>query len=180
MPDVTYIPEIESGLALEKDVSDSDQLTPKQELEMRIRTIKLLADLSGEPIIPTKKNVKQATDLAKAMLEDPKVRPQFSKYPNETLAFLAGMVARMNVMIVDDLAEMKTYCLNKLVHEAETAVSSKDRIAALKLIGEVDGVDAFKKRSEVTHVIKPIEEVEKELREILEGVEYKVLESEKS
>jgi hypothetical protein len=39
----------------------------------------------------------------------------------------------------------------------------------------VDGVDAFKKRSETTHIIKPIEEVEKELLSVLEGIEYKVI-----
>jgi hypothetical protein len=36
-------------------------------------------------------------------------------------------------------------------------------------------VDAFKKRSEVTHVVKPIEEVEKELMSVLEGIEYRVV-----
>jgi hypothetical protein len=42
----------------------------------------------------------------------------------------------------------------------------------------VDGVDAFKKRSEVTHIIKPIEEVEKELLSVLEGIEYTVIDEE--
>jgi hypothetical protein len=42
-------------------------------------------------------------------------------------------------------------------------------------LGEVDGVDAFKKRSETTHIIKPIEEVEKELLSVLEGIEYRVV-----
>ena len=65
--------------------------------------------------------------------------------------------------------------VNKLVQEVEHADSSKTRIAALAKLGEVDGVDAFKKRTETTHVIKPIEEVEKELLSVLEGIEYKVL-----
>jgi hypothetical protein len=42
-------------------------------------------------------------------------------------------------------------------------------------LGEVDGIDAFKKRSEITHIIKPIEEVEKELLSVLEGIEYSVV-----
>jgi hypothetical protein len=40
----------------------------------------------------------------------------------------------------------------------------------------VDGIDAFKRRTETTHVVKPIEEVEKELLSVLEGIEYKVIE----
>jgi hypothetical protein len=37
----------------------------------------------------------------------------------------------------------------------------------LTKLGEVDGVDAFKKRSEVTVKVQPLEEVEKELFEII-------------
>jgi len=60
--------------------------------------------------------------------------------------------------------------------EYRNASESKTRLQALTKLGEVDGVDAFKKRSEVTMQIKPIEEVEKELLQVLEGVEYTVLE----
>jgi len=44
--------------------------------------------------------------------------------------------------------------------------------------GEVDGVDAFKKRSEVTHKIMTAEEVEKELLETLQSLESKVIDVE--
>ena len=79
-------------------------------------------------------------------------------------------------MIVDDLSELKMYVVNKLVYEVEHADSSKTRIQALSKLGEVDGIDAFKRRTETTHVVKPIEEVEKELLSVLEGIEYKVIE----
>jgi hypothetical protein len=88
---------------------------------------------------------------------------------------LAGMAARYNHMIVDDLAQLKLYVINRLFEEAENSDNSKTRIQALTKLGEVDGIDAFKKRSEVTHVIKPIEEVEKELMSVLEGIEYRVV-----
>ena len=80
-----------------------------------------------------------------------------------------------NHMIVDDLAELKLFVVNSLMKEYAAAGDAKTRIQALTKLGEVDGVDAFKKRSEVTHVIKPIEEVEKELLQVLEGIEYKVV-----
>jgi vacuolar-type H+-ATPase subunit I/STV1 len=91
------------------------------------------------------------------------------------MAFLAGLVAQSNCAIVDDLSELKLYVVNKLVYEVEHAENSKTRIQAITKLGEVDGVDAFKKRSEVTHIIKPIEEVEKELLSVLEGIEYTVI-----
>ena len=91
------------------------------------------------------------------------------------MAYLAGMVAQSNCAIVDDLSELKLYVVNKLVYEVEHATTPKERIQALSKLGEVDGVDAFKKRSETTHIIKPIEEVEKELLSVLEGIEYKVI-----
>jgi hypothetical protein len=85
------------------------------------------------------------------------------------------MIGQSNCALVDDLAELKMYVVNKLVYEVEHANTAKERIAALTKLGEVDGVDAFKKRSEITHQVKPIEEVEKELLTILENVEYRVL-----
>jgi hypothetical protein len=91
------------------------------------------------------------------------------------MAFLAGLVAQSNCAIVDDLSELKLYVVNKLVYEVEHADNSKIRIQALSKLGEVDGVDAFKKRTETTHIIKPIEEVEKELLSVLEGIEYTVI-----
>jgi len=40
----------------------------------------------------------------------------------------------------------------------------------------VDGIDAFKRRTEMTLKVKPIEEVERELITVIQGLEYKVLE----
>jgi hypothetical protein len=78
-------------------------------------------------------------------------------------------------MIVEELSDLKLYVVNKLFEAAEQADDLKVRINALKALGEVDGIDAFKKRSEITHIIKPIEEVEKELLQVLEGIEYTVV-----
>ena len=170
------IPEIEEGLPLPKNAAEAlPELNAEQEIEMRARTIKLIADLTGTPICPDENDISAAKDIARAHLENPSSRIDYSRYPNETMAYLAGLVAQSNCAIVDNLAELKLYVVNKLVHEVEHADSSKTRIAALAKLGEVDGVDAFKKRSETTHVIKPIEEVEKELMQVLEGIEYKVL-----
>jgi hypothetical protein len=80
------------------------------------------------------------------------------------------MVAQMNVSIVDELSDLKMYVVNKLVHEVEHARDPKVRVTALSKLGEVDGVDAFKKRSEVTHKIMTAEEVEKELLETLQSL----------
>lgn len=170
------VPDIEENLALPANAAVAlPDLTPAQELDMRVRTIKLISDLSGQPIMPDKNDEQDAVQLARQMVEDPKVRPDFAIYPNETIAFLAGMVKQMNHALVDDLAELKNYVITGLVKEIETAKDGKTRLQALTKLGEVDGVDAFKRRSEVTHVVKPIEEVEKELLTVLEGIEYKVL-----
>ena len=143
---------------------------------MRARTIKLLADIAGTSIEPSEENKQQAEDLAKQMMQNPKMRPDYATYPNETMAYLAGLVAQSNCMIVEELSDLKLYVINKLVQEVEHATSSKDRISALAKLGEVDGVDAFKRRSEVTMQVKPIAEVEKELIEVLNTIETKFVE----
>jgi vacuolar-type H+-ATPase subunit I/STV1 len=176
MQDV-LIPEIDENVPLPANAAEAlPELSAEAEIEMRARTIKLISDLTGVPIAPGEEDMATAKQIAKAHLENPKNRVDYSKYPNETLAYLAGLVAQSNCMIVDDLSELKLYVVNKLVYEVEHADSSKTRIQALSKLGEVEGVDAFKKRSEVTHIIKPIEEVEKELLSVLEGIEYKVIE----
>ena len=173
----TVVPEIEENIPLPASAADAmPQLSPKEELDMRARTIKLLADINGDPITPSEEQKEVAQSLAKQMMQDPQMRPDYAKYPNEVMAYLAGMISQSNCMLVDELSDLKMYVVNKLVYEVEHARDSKSRIAALSKLGEVDGVDAFKKRSEVTMKVQSIEEVEKELLitlEALEGIDYK-------
>jgi hypothetical protein len=173
------VPNIEENIPLPQNAKEAfPDLLPAEELQMRANVIKLMSDLTGQELSPTKENAAQATELARQMAADPKHRPEFSKYPNETLAFLAGMVAQMNVSIVDELSDLKLYVVNKLVHEIEHTRDPKARLTAIRSLGEVDGVDAFKKRSEVTHRIMSAEEVEKELLETLQNLEDKIIDVE--
>jgi hypothetical protein len=173
------VPNIEENIPLPQNAKEAfPDLLPAEELQMRANVIKLMSDLTGQELSPTKENADQATELARKMAADPKHRPEFSKYPNETLAFLAGMVAQMNVSIVDELSDLKLYVVNKLVFEIEHAKDTKARLTAIRSLGEVDGVDAFKKRSEITHKIMSAEEVEKELLETLQNLEDKIIDVE--
>ena len=170
------VPDIEENLALPANAAEAlPDLSPAEELDMRVRTIKFLSDISGQPIVPNEEDGASAQELARNMIEDPKARPDFAKYPNEAIALYAGLAARYNHMIVEELSDLKLYVVNKLFEAVEQADDLKVRINALKALGEVDGIDAFKKRSEITHIIKPIEEVEKELLSVLEGIEYSVV-----
>jgi hypothetical protein len=173
------IPHIEENVPLPAGATEAfPELTPKEELDARARTITLLAELNGTPLTPTAANVEQAKEIATQMVSDPKYRPEYKNYPNETLAYLAGMVSQMNVALVDDLAEFKMYVVNKLIHEIEHAADAKSRLTALKALGEVDGVDAFKKRSEVTVKIQSLEEVEKELLDTLSSLKTRAIDVE--
>lgn len=170
------VPDIDELVPLPAKAADAlPDLSPSEELEVRARTIKLISDLTGEPILPSMRGAETAQDLAKQMTQDPQLRPDFAQYDNDIVAFLAGMVRQSNVQLVDDLSEFKLFVVNNLVKEYATAKDSKSRIAALTKLGEIDGVDAFKRRSEVTHVVKPLEEVEKELLSVLEGIEYRAI-----
>jgi len=173
------MPNIEENIPLPQNAKEAfPDLSPAEELQMRANVIKLMADLTGQQISPTKDNAAQATELARQMAQDPKHRPEFAKYPNETLAYLAGMVAQMNVSIVEELSDFKLYVVNKLVHEIEHTRDPKARLMAIRNLGEVDGVDAFKKRTEITHKLMSPEEVEKELLETLNSLENKIIDVE--
>jgi len=173
------VPNIEENIPLPQNAKEAfPDLSPAEELQMRANVVKLMSDLTGQELTPSRENADEATELARKMASDPKFRPEFAKYPNETLAFLAGMVAQMNVSIVEELSDFKLYVVNKLVHEIEHARDPKARLTAIRNLGEIDGVDAFKKRSEVTHKIMTAEEVEKELLETLDSLENKFIDVE--
>jgi hypothetical protein len=91
------------------------------------------------------------------------------------VAYLGGLVDVYNHAIVDDLAELKQYVVAKLVYAVEHTQNVKEQIAALRSIGEIDGVDAFKKKTEVIHKHETMEEVEKELITMLTELKQKVL-----
>ena len=173
------VPNIEEDIPLPASAIEAlPELTPQEEIEMRAKTIKLVSDLNNQPITPSLEHQHEAEQLAREMVSNPTIRPDFAKYPNEVMAYLAGMVAQSNCMIVEELSDLKLYVVNKLVAEVENAKDPKARIAALKSLGEVDGVDAFKKRSEITHKVQTLEEVEKELLETLNTLESQVLDVE--
>ena len=183
-PELSYmenslVPNIEENIPLPKNAAEAfPALSPSEELQHRVNVIKLMSDLTGKPIEPTEENAKEAMSLAKMMMENPEFRPNFAIFPNETQAYLAGVVARTNIALVDDLAEFKMYVVNRLLQEIETAKDPKTRLTALAKLGEVDGIDAFKKRTELVVKHQTMEEVEKELFELINSVEDKVIDVE--
>ena len=181
MTDILHynVPEIEENISLPKNAKEAfPELTTMEELNMRANVIKFLSDMTGQPISPEKENVDEAQSLAKEMMANPSYKPDFDKYPNETLALLAGMVAQMNVAIVSDLADLKMYVVNNLIHQFESTKDPKIKITALRSLGEIDGVDAFKKRTEITHKILTPQEVEAELLATLNKIQNRLTASE--
>jgi hypothetical protein len=160
------MPDIDWDVPLPANLAEAlPELSPKEEIEMRARTVKLISDLTGKPLDPTEENRAQAHELMEQVVAN-KTSPDLTQYPNETLAYLGGMVAMYSGMVVRDLADLKLYVVNKLLQESEHP-DGKVRMQAIKALGEIDGVDAFKKRTEVTVKMQSIEEVENELAETL-------------
>lgn len=172
-------PEIEAGIPLPRNAKDAlPELTPAEEVRMRAATISLLNEIQNKEIVPSEKSLTEAENLATQMVANPAFRPDYSHYPNETLAYLAGLVSQMNTSIVGDLVELKLYVVNKLIYEVEHAKDSKARISALTKLGEIDGVDAFKRRTEITHKVQTMEEVESELFKTLNSLKERVIDAE--
>ena len=173
---IVIVPNIDDDVPLPRNAHEAlPSMSPEEELAIRATTIKEISDIVGEPIEPSPENKKQAEDIARDMIENPGKKQEYGIYPNETITFLAGMVGSMNHMIVKDLADLKLYVVNNLVRVVESTDNAKEKIAALRSIGEVDGVDAFKKKTEVTHKIETMEEVEKELLSMLSELKAKGL-----
>lgn len=173
------VPHLEEGIPLPKNAREAlPEMSPNEEVKMRANTIKLIADMNGDTIEPTVKDVEEAEKLAIEMLENPDLKPQFGNYSNETMAYLAGMVSQTQTMLTKQMADYKLYVLNSAVMVSETAKSHRDKLAALRMIGEMDGVDAFKKKTEITHVTKSGKELEDELKKAIEDLKGKIIEGE--
>lgn len=162
------VPDIEENIPLPKSALEAmPDISVKESLDMHARTIKLVADLNGTPIVPTEEDKDEARELAKRVLANPRENIDLAQYKNEVLAYMAGMIAEYDQMLVKDLAELKLFVVNQLVETVMQAKDQKTKVAALSKLGEIDGVDAFKKRSEITVKLQPLDEVEKELFEII-------------
>ena len=173
------MPEVEANIPMPKSKKEAiPEMTSERELKIRSTTIKELADINGEDITPSKEHQEQAQELAREMITNKKLKPEFSDYPNETMAFLAGIVGQTNSMIVEELADLKLFVVNNFVQLAAMAKNDRDKLAALRAIGEIDGVDAFKRKTEITHITKSGDELEKELRETIEQLKGTIIEGE--
>tara|TARA_R100000005_G_C4982971_1_gene192164 strand:- start:1126 stop:1725 length:600 start_codon:yes stop_codon:yes gene_type:complete len=173
---VVMVPNIEDSIPLPKNAREAlPDMSPDEELTMRANTVKLISDLAGENIEPSTENMEQAKEVAAEMMANPKVKPDFGNYPNETIAYLAGLVSQTSHMVTEDLANIKLSVLNGLLQEAALAKSPRERISAWKAIGEIDGVDAFKKKTEVTHINKSGEELERELKKTIDELKGKII-----
>jgi hypothetical protein len=138
------VPHIEDDVPIPKNAKEAlPNMSTQEELEARTNTIKMLADIQDEniepppppPPPPSKENMEEAEILAEEMMANPELKPDFGSYPNETIAFLAGMVAQTSHMVAKDLADIKLTVLNGLLQEATMAKSSRERIAALQSSG---------------------------------------------
>ena len=173
---VIMMPNIEEGVAIPKNSKEAmPEMSMEQEINVRAETVKTMADLKGEPIEPTEEEQNKAVDLVKEMMTNPMFKPEYGNYSDPTMAFLAGIVAQSQVLLVRNYADYKLYVVNNLVKIIESTKNPKEKTAALRALGEVDGVDAFKKKTEVTHKMESMEEVEKELLSMLSELKAKGL-----
>ena len=175
--EVVIVPFIEENIPIPKNAREAlPSMTSEDEIMLRAQTIKEVSDIMGEEIAPNAENIKDAENLARKMVENPGMKQEYGLYANETVAYLGGLVGSYNHMIVKDLADLKLFVVNKLVeivHHEDSNI--KEQITALRSIGEVDGIDTFKKKTEVTHKMETMEEVEKELLNMLSELKQKAL-----
>ena len=174
---VIMMPNIEEDVPLPKNAKDAmPELGLEEELQVRVETVKTIADLKGEPIPEANpKEQQKAVDFVKRVMTDPNFKPEYGNYSDPTMAFCAGMVAQTQVLLAKELADYKLYVVNNLIKVIESTKNPKEKTTALRALGEVDGVDAFKKKTEVTHKMETMEEVEKELLTMLNDFKQKGL-----
>jgi carboxypeptidase C (cathepsin A) len=176
---VVMVPHLEQNIPIPLSARDAlPDLNTEEELEMLANTIKLISDLTEEPIQATQEDIMEAKTIAETIIKNPETKVQLKKYKNSTLASLAGMVESINASVVDDLSDLKTVVVNGLLREAMTSEKSKERITALRAIGEIDGVNAFKKHTEVVHTSMSLDDIEEKLKVLVNKIQKRLDEKE--
>jgi hypothetical protein len=166
---VIMMPNIEEDVPIPKNSKEAmPEMSMEEEIKVRVETIKTVADLKGEPIPEANpKEQQKAVDFVKRVMTDPNFKPEYGTYSDPTMAFCAGMVAQTQVLLAKDLADYKLYIVNNLIKVIESTTNPKEKTTALRALGEIDGVDAFKRKTEITHKVESMDEVEKELLSML-------------
>ena len=173
--DIVMMPHIEQNIPIPKNAREAlPDLTNEEEVEMLANTVKLISDLTGEEIQATQEDIDEAKSVIKTMIQEPNNKLQLKKYKNATLASLAGMVAELDAQVVDELKDLKTFVVNGLIREATTADKPKERITALRAIGDIDGVDAFKKHTEVVHKNMSMDDIEDRLKTLVNKLQKRL------
>ena len=66
------VPDVESNVPLPASATEAmPDLSPKEELEMRARTVKLISDLSGKPVEPGNEHKDQAREVVQTLMANP-------------------------------------------------------------------------------------------------------------
>jgi len=177
--DIVMMPHIEQNVPIPKNAREAlPDLTNEEEVEMLANTVKLISDLTGEEIQATQEDIDEAKSVIKTIIQEPDKKLHLKKYKNATLASLAGMVAELDAQVVDELKDLKTFVVNGLIREAATADKPKERITALRAIGDIDGVDAFKKHTEVVHKSMSMDDIEARLQSLVGKLQKRLDEKE--
>ena len=172
---VVMYPNVDDNVPIPKSAREAlPELTNEEEIEMVGNTIKLISDLTGQPIEATQADIDEAKTVMETIIKEPQTKLQLKKYKNSTLASLAGMVESLNADVVDDLKDLKKFVINGLIKEATMSDKSKERITALRAIGEVDGVDAFKKHTEVVHKSMSMDDIEGRLQVLVSKLQSRL------
>ena len=173
--DIVMMPHIEQNVPIPKNAREAlPDLTNEEEVEMLANTVKLISDLTGEEIQATQEDIDEAKSVIKTIIQEPNKKIHLKKYKNATLASLAGMVAELDAQVVDELKDLKTFVVNGLIREAATADKPKERITALRAIGDIDGVDAFKKHTEVVHKNMSMDDIEDRLKTLVNKLQKRL------
>ena len=107
----------QSDVPLPLNATDAmPEMTDFEEIQMRGRTVKLIADLTDTPIEPTEEHRDQAVQLANEVITNPETQLNLNQYPNETMAYLAGIVSMYQADLVKELSDYKRFVVNKLLN----------------------------------------------------------------
>lgn len=91
-------------------------------------------------------------------------------YSPGVVVHLKALLTKYDQEIVHDKAKIRNYIINRLIEESQPEQPNTVRMKALEMLGKISDIGLFTEKTEITHVTRSTEELQRLLQEKLAKV----------
>lgn len=138
-------------------------ISPRDELHAKTKTAGILL-AAGMQVMLDEAEETEASQQFNREIQQLPIQPPSKP---AVILKLAALLSEYDHEVVQDAIQMRQYVTNRLLEESDPKQPANQRLAALKLLGQITEVGLFTERTEITVKQLPMEGLEARLHEKL-------------